>query len=109
MPAFPRFLNSVAPRLFGTTHRDSRLYGEAGMPNAYGRSGRKRKTHGSIFDTGIVKTVDMTVEAMRASDDEVRLVVLQQNGKRAPSSAGSGDGAWDAQIQQPDHIYDGRL
>ncbi|KAJ4357821.1 uncharacterized protein N0V89_002397 [Didymosphaeria variabile] len=99
----------IVPQVFGTTQRDSRLYGDAGTPNAYGRSGRKRNaTHANMFDMSIVKTVDMTVEAQRASDEEVRLIVLQQNEKVAQSSTGSADGIWETPMQPPDHIYDGR-
>ena len=108
MPAFPRFVQHVAPRLFGSTHRDSRLYDEATTARPSGFSARKRNPmRASVFEGGIVKTVGMTVEAMRASDDEVRLVVLNQEKKSAPSSAGSRDGAWEMQLQLPDNTYDG--
>ena len=59
-----------------------------------------------MFEMSIVKTVDMSVEA-HAPDDEVRLVVLQQNRRGVPSSAGSVDG-WELQMQRLDHVYDGR-
>ncbi|OAG07589.1 uncharacterized protein CC84DRAFT_1089996, partial [Paraphaeosphaeria sporulosa] len=108
MPSFPRFVSQLAPHFFSTTHRDSRLCGEAGTPNAYGRSGRKKfQTRVSMFEMSIVKTVDMTVEAQRASDDEVRLVMLQQNRRGAPSSASSTAG-WELPMQRPDQVYDGR-
>ncbi|KAF2441618.1 hypothetical protein P171DRAFT_74974 [Karstenula rhodostoma CBS 690.94] len=109
MPSFPRFVSQLAPHFFGTTQRDSCLYGDIGTPNACGRNGRKKNaTHLSMFDMSIVKTVDMTVEAQRASDDEVRLVVLQQTRTGAPSSTGSADGNWETPMQVPDRVYDGR-
>jgi len=99
----------MVPRFFGATHRDSRLYGEAGTPKVYGHGGRKRnEIYVSMFNMSIVKTVDMTVEAQRASDDGVRLVVLQQNRRSAPSSRESADGNWETHLQPPDHVYDGR-
>lgn len=109
MPSFPRFVSHLAPHFFGTTHRESRLYGEAATSNAYGRNGMKSNAKRmGMFEMSIVKTVDMTVEAQRASDDEVRLVVLQQNRRSGPSSAYSVNGSWETPMQLPDQVYDRR-
>jgi hypothetical protein len=44
-PPSPWFLSRMVPHLFGTTHRDSCLYGGAGTPNAYRCNGSKRMQH----------------------------------------------------------------
>jgi hypothetical protein len=62
-----------------------------------------------MFETFIVKTVDMTVKAQRASDNEVRLAVFQHNRMGTPSSKGSANGNWKTSMQLPDHNYEGRL
>jgi hypothetical protein len=92
MPSFRRFLATLLPKFFGSTHEDSKHNKiEDGTPknpiSSAKRSNKFKKSTlgGSLFDTQITKTVDTRVESS-GSDDEVQLVELQQNGQNiAPS------------------------
>jgi len=105
MPSFPRFISHFAPKYVSGNENSASLYHRNGTSTAHITSGRrstkKRSAiNVSLFEMGIMKTVDMTVE------DEITLVVLQRNGKSEGSSTESADGGWE--MNQPDRIYDGR-
>lgn len=83
MPAFPRFLAVLVPKCFGSTQNDSKpKFSDDGVPNSRYPSKptrRKKSTmNSSLFNTKIMKTVDMNMESRSRDDDEVNLVELQQ-------------------------------
>jgi hypothetical protein len=96
MPSFRRFLARIIPGCFGSTQE----YPDSDeSPNAQISSGKKSGSKkkptlgGSLFDTTIVKTVDTKVEAVKESEDEVRLVELHRDGKNgAVSTTESAEG-----------------
>lgn len=110
MPSFSRFLNQVAPSIFtgqsvtiggGSSHagpkgsRSSSVFGAPRFPLMRFSFGKKKKNHLdlSFWDATIIKTVDMTVEAVRAEDDHVRLVILKQGRGQVVRSGGCSRGS----------------
>lgn len=82
MPAFPRIFAVLLPQCFVSTKSDSKpKFSDNDMPNSLYPSKpfrRKKSTrNSSLFDTTIMKTVDMDAES-RPRDDEVNLVEIQK-------------------------------
>ncbi|OAK98846.1 hypothetical protein IQ06DRAFT_337320 [Phaeosphaeriaceae sp. SRC1lsM3a] len=88
MPAFRRFLAILVPKCFGSTQNDSKpKYTDEDVPNARVASGSSRQKKstlsGSLFNTTIMKTVDIGMESRGRDDDEVHLVELKKGGAKA--------------------------
>jgi hypothetical protein len=90
MPAFRRFVARFLPLCFGSTFQSSKKSTPDDTPNARISSGkgsrgiRKQDTlGGSLFQTTIIKTVDMKIEEEVRGDDEVRLVELAKSGQQS--------------------------
>ncbi|KAF2635349.1 hypothetical protein P280DRAFT_484724 [Massarina eburnea CBS 473.64] len=88
MPSFRRFLALFIPNCFDSEENSKYTPYDDDTPNKLSSSkpSRKKKStlQGSLFQTTIMKTVDTRVETERHdSDDEVRLVDLQRNGRPA--------------------------
>ncbi|KAE9982122.1 hypothetical protein EG328_011227 [Venturia inaequalis] len=82
MPAFPRIVAVILPQCVVSTQSDSKpKFSDDDMPNSLYPSKpfrRKKSTmNSSLFDTTIMKTVDMDAES-RPRDDEVNLVEIQK-------------------------------
>jgi hypothetical protein len=97
MPAFRRFLAGVIPTCFESTQENLK---DRNYPDrtpiarvlAGKMSGRKKSTfNNSLFETGIMRTVDLTIESRAHQDDEVCLVELKKPGKSVAESTGSNE------------------
>jgi hypothetical protein len=82
----------LVPSCFGSTQNDSKpKFSDDGMPNARypSKPTRRKKSNmnSSLFNTTIVKTVDMNMESSAMDDDEVRLVELQKNGVKTTTQS----------------------
>lgn len=85
MPAFPKFLVVLVPKCFGSTLNDSKpKFSDDDVPNARFPAKptrrKKRPVSSSLFNTTIMKTVDMNTQSRSRDDDELSLVELQKSG-----------------------------
>lgn len=113
MPAFRRFLAILVPTCFGSTHNDSQpKLSDENVPNARypSASSRPKKStmSGSLFNSTIMKTVDIGMESRGREDDEVHLVELRKGGAKATArSLGEGTEGGES-TKEPQTFYHGR-
>jgi hypothetical protein len=110
MPAFRRFLAVIVPKCFGSTQNDSKpKFSDDGVPNSRypSKPTRRKKSsmNSSLFNTTIVKTVDMNTESRPRDDDEVNLVELQKSGAKTTTRS-SGESTADYEgLHEPRSFY----